>query len=146
LELLAQPGCGGCPPQLRHLEEDIANLVTKNCTLTAELNNALSASTNLFEPAVIAKIARDRTSVKLCELKAKCGQAMDSLSQIVDQKNCLAPLLEQLKSLRDLQLQIQELQAEQMRSSDDLFKIYSSQNTTIFSQLHILIDNVSVRT
>jgi len=48
--------------------------------------------------------------VKLCELQAECGQAMDSLSQTVDQENCPAPLLEQLKSLRDLQLKIQELQ------------------------------------
>lgn len=94
LELLAQTGSGGCPPQHKHLEEDIANLVTKNHTLTEELNNALSANTNLFERAVIAE----------------CGQAMDSLSQTVDQENCPAPLLEQLKSLRDLQLKIQELQ------------------------------------
>jgi len=43
-------------------------------------------------------------------LQAECGQAMDSLSQTVDQENCPAPLLEQLKSLRDLQLKIQELQ------------------------------------
>jgi len=110
LELLAQTGNGGCPPQHKHLEEDIANLVTKNRTLTEELNNALSASTNLFERAVIAEIARDRMKVKLCELQAECGQAMDSLSQTLDQENCPAPLLEQLKSLRDLQLKIQELQ------------------------------------
>jgi kinesin family protein 4/21/27 len=120
LELLAQTGSGGCPPQHKHLEEDIANLVTKNRTLTEELNNALSASTNLFERAVIAEIARDRMKVKLCELQAECGQAMDSLSQTVDQENCPAPLLEQLKSLHDLHLKIQELQAEQKRSNDEL--------------------------
>jgi Kinesin-like protein len=110
LELLAQTGSGGCPPQHKCLEEDIANLVTKNRTLTEELNNALSASTNLFERAVIAEIARDRMKVKICELQAECGQAMDSLSQTVDQENCPATLLEQLKSLRDLHLKIQELQ------------------------------------
>lgn len=120
LELLTQAENGGCPPQHRHLEEDIANLVTKNRTLTEELNNALSASTNLFERAVIAEIARDRMKVKLCELQAEYGQAMDSLSQTVDQENCPATFLEQLKSLRDLQLKIQELQAEQKRSSDEL--------------------------
>ncbi|GFG32670.1 hypothetical protein Cfor_12769 [Coptotermes formosanus] len=120
LELLTQAGSGGCLPQHRHLEEDIADLVTKNRTLTEELNNALSASTNLFERAVIAEIARDRMKVKLCELQAEYGQAMDSLSQTVDQENCPATFLEQLKSLRDLQLKIQELQAEQKRSSDEL--------------------------
>ena len=68
MDLFAQTGSGGCPPQHKYLEEDIANLVTKNHTLTAELNNALSASTNLFERAVISEIARDRMKVKLCEL------------------------------------------------------------------------------
>jgi kinesin family protein 4/21/27 len=103
LEFIAQTGSGECQPQHKHLEEDIANLVAKNRTLTEEL----SASA---ERAVIAEISRDRMKVKLCELQAECGQAMDSLSQTVDQENCPAPLLEQLKSLRDLQLKIQELQ------------------------------------
>jgi hypothetical protein len=48
--------------------------------------------------------------LKLCELQAEYGQAMDSLSQTVEQENCPVTFLEQLKSLRDLQLKIQELQ------------------------------------
>jgi kinesin family protein 4/21/27 len=110
LELLAQVGNRGCPPEHKNLEQDVANLVTKNRILSEELNNALSASTNLFERALMAEIARDRMKVKLCELQSEYGQAMDSLSQTVDQESCPATFLEQLKSLRDLQLKIQELQ------------------------------------
>lgn len=117
LELLAQVGSRGCPPEHRHLEQEVANLIVKNRTLSEELNNALSASTNLFERALMAEIARDRMKVKLCELQAEYGQAMDSLSQTVDQENCPATFLEQLKSLRDLQLKIQELQVHNTRFS-----------------------------
>ncbi|PNF43510.1 hypothetical protein B7P43_G09319 [Cryptotermes secundus] len=120
LELLAKTGSGGCPAHHKHLEEDITNLVTRNRMLTEELNDALSASTNLFERALLAEVARDRMKLKLCELQAEYGQAMDSLSQTVEQENCPATFLEQLKSLRDLQLKIQELQAEQKRSSDEI--------------------------
>ncbi|XP_069689320.1 chromosome-associated kinesin KIF4A isoform X2 [Periplaneta americana] len=120
LELLARGGSGDCPAEHKRLEDDVANLVTKNRKLTEELNNALSASTNLFERALLAEVARDRMKVKLCELQAEYGQAMDSLSQTVDQENCPATFLEQLKNLRDLQLKIQELQAEQKRSSDEI--------------------------
>lgn len=110
LELLAKTGSGGCPTQHKHLEDDIANLVTKNRMLTEELNNALNASTNLFERALMAEVARDRMKMKLCELQAEYGQAMDSLNQTLEQENCPVTFLEQLKSLRDLQLKIQELQ------------------------------------
>jgi kinesin family protein 4/21/27 len=132
LELLARVGSGGCPPEHRHLEENVASLVSKNRTLTEELNNALSASTNLFERALMAEVARDRMRVKLCELQAEYGQAVDSLSQTVDQENCPATFLEQLKSLRDLQLKIQELQVHSITftfasDTDNLnFCLYSS--------------------
>jgi hypothetical protein len=88
--------------------------------LTEELNNALSASTNLFERALMAEVARDRMKMKLCELQADYGQSMDSLCQIFKEENYPVPFLEQLKNLRDLQLKIQELQAEQRRSNDEI--------------------------
>ncbi|PSN37848.1 hypothetical protein C0J52_20777 [Blattella germanica] len=121
LELLARgSGGGNCPPEHTALEKDIASLVMKNRKLTEELNDALSAGTNLFERALMAEVARDRMKVKLCELQAEYGQTMESLSHSVDQENCPATFLEQLKSLRDLQIKIQELQAEQKRSSDEI--------------------------
>jgi kinesin family protein 4/21/27 len=110
LELLAKTGSGECPAQHKYLQDDVTNLITKNRTLTEELNNALTASTNLFERALMAEVARDRMKMKLCELQAEYGQAMDSLSQTFDQEHCPATFLEQLKNLRDLQLKIQELQ------------------------------------
>jgi kinesin family protein 4/21/27 len=117
LELLAKTGREGCPEQHKHLEDSIANLVTKNRVLTEELNNALSASTNLFERALMAEVARDRMKMKLCELQADYGQSMDSLCQIFKEENCPVPFLEQLKNLRDLQLKIQELQVHNIHFS-----------------------------
>jgi hypothetical protein len=67
----------------------------------------------------MAEVARDRMKMKLCELQADYGQSMDSLRQIFKEENCRVPFLEQLKNLRNLQLKIQELQAEQRRSNDE---------------------------
>jgi kinesin family protein 4/21/27 len=68
LELLAKTGSGECPVQHKQLQDDITNVVTKNRMLTEELNDALSASTSLFERALMAEVARDRMKMKLCEL------------------------------------------------------------------------------
>ncbi|KAJ9593686.1 hypothetical protein L9F63_014734 [Diploptera punctata] len=100
LELLAREGSGGCPPEHINLEKDNQTLVTKNRTLAQELNNALVASTNLYERALMAEVTRERMQLKLYELQTEYGQTVESFSQSLNQEHCPASFLEQLKNFK----------------------------------------------
>ncbi|KAK7793169.1 hypothetical protein R5R35_012826 [Gryllus longicercus] len=120
LELMNLDRNSQCPEEHKRLEEENANLAGKNMKLTEALHNAFAENTNLVERALLAEVARDRMKVKLCELQAEYGNAMDNLNQTMDPSTCPAEFWEQLKHLRDLQEKIKDLQAEQKRSSEEI--------------------------
>lgn len=67
-------------------------------------------NTNLVERALLAETSRDRMKIKLCELQAQYGNAVESLNQTLDPNTCPASFYEQLQTLKELKLKIQDLQ------------------------------------
>ncbi|XP_047115391.1 chromosome-associated kinesin KIF4A [Schistocerca piceifrons] len=120
LELLSKGGPGVSSQEFSKLKEEYDSVIIKNRKLTQALNEALTEQTNLVERALLAEVSRDKMKVKLCELQTEYGNAMESLNNTVDPNTCPAAFYEQLKTLKELQLKIQELQADQKRAAEEI--------------------------
>ncbi|XP_076066005.1 kinesin-like protein 3A [Oratosquilla oratoria] len=142
VQLLATQGSGGggevsaTSAEVRALLAQNQSLQEENDKLTRALHLAIDENTNTAEKALMAEMARDRLKIKLEELKAQTGNAVENLNKTLD-VTVNPQFSEQLGLVKALQDKIMELQADQQNNekammNHELSRHNISVNTTTF--------------